>query len=309
MTRYLLKRLLLTPVVLLVLVTVSFFMMRLAPGGPFDAERALDPVTRSAIDARYGLDQPLLVQFGRYLVGLAQGDFGPSFNDRSRSVSEIISHNLPPSIILGSVALFLALGVGMAAGIIAALRRNSWFDYGTMTAAMLGLSIPAFVVGPLLQLIFGMRLEWLPVAEYGRGLATPSHLLLPAITLAAPFAARIARLMRAGMLEVIEQDFVRTARAKGLAEHVVVLRHALRGGVLPVVSFLGPAVASLLTGSLVVEKIFQIPGLGRSFIDSAVARDYFVVMGTVVIYGGFIVVFNLATDLLYALLDPRVSHG
>ncbi|MFW5699099.1 MAG: ABC transporter permease [Planctomycetota bacterium] len=309
MRRYLLKRLLQTPLVLLLLVTVSFFMMRLAPGGPFDAEKPLDPATRAALDARYGLDRPLHEQYGRFLGRLIQGDLGPSFQFKTRTVNEIIAGNLGPSIVLGLLALSFALGIGLAAGVVSALRQNTALDYSTMTMAMVGLSVPAFVIGPLLQLLVAMRLGWLPVAEYGQGLATPRYLILPALTLALPFSARIARLTRAGMLEVINQDFVRTARAKGLREHTVILRHALRGSLLPVIAFLGPAVASLLTGSLVVEKIFQIPGLGRCFVDSALARDYTVVMGTMIVYGGFIIVFNLVTDVLLVLADPRVRHG
>ena len=309
MRRHILKRLLQTPLVLFLLVTVSFFMMRLAPGGPFDDERALDAVTKQAIDAKYGLDQPIHVQYGSFLGNLLRGDLGPSFANRTQTVNEIIADKLPPSIVLGCISLSFALIIGLAAGIISAVRQNSLFDYSTMTLAMVGLSIPAFVIGPLLQLVIAVKCGWLPVAEYGEGLLTPQYLILPALTLAAPFAARIARLMRAGMLEVVNQDYIRTARAKGLRERVVILRHAVRGGILPVIAFLGPAIAALLTGSLVVEKIFQIPGLGRCFVDNAVARDYFVVMGTVIVYGTAIIIFNLLADLVHAWLDPRVSHG
>jgi oligopeptide transport system permease protein len=221
---------------------------------------------------------------------------------RERGVTRIIADHLPPSMVLGGAAILLALWVGVTVGIVSALRANSLVDYAGMGVTVIGISLPAFVFGPLLQLLFAMKLDWLPVAGYGR----PVHLVLPALTLALPFSARFARLTRAGMLEVLSEDFIRTARAKGLPESLVVMRHALRGALLPVVSFLGPAVAAITTGSLVVEKVFSIPGLGREFVESALNRDYTLVMGTTIVYGSFILVCNLLADIAYTLLDPRV---
>jgi oligopeptide transport system permease protein len=302
LTALLIRRLLYAPVVLLLLMTLTFFLVRLAPGGPFSAERELPEAVESALNSKFRLDQPMWVQYLWMLKGAVRADFGPSMKHLDRSVSEIIAQHLPPSILLGSLAILLALWAGVTVGIISALRANSWLDYTCMSAAVIGISLPAFVFGPLLQLLLSMKLDLLPVAGYGR----PANLLLPAVTLALPFAARFARLMRAGMLEVLSEDFVRTARAKGLPEHVVVIRHALRGAVLPVISFLGPAVAAIITGSLVVERIFNIPGLGREFVESALNRDYTLVMGTTITYGAFIVLCNFLADMAHMILDPRV---
>jgi oligopeptide transport system permease protein len=304
---YVLRRLLQTPIVLLVLITLAFFLVRFAPGGPFSTEGKRDPVVEAALRAKYRLDKPLWWQYGHYLWRLAHGDLGPSMKHKARTVNEIVGQALPISALLGAMAMLLALLIGIAAGIVSALRHNSVLDYGTMAAAVIGISLPTFVFGPLLQLVVAMYWHLLPLAGY-RGLTQPAYLVLPAVTLALPFAARIARLMRAGMLDVLHQDFIRTARAKGLPESTVIFRHALRGGILPVVSFLGPAVATIMTGSLVVEQIFQIPGLGREFIEGALARDYTLVLGTVIVYGAALVICNLATDLLYGWLDPRVSY-
>jgi oligopeptide transport system permease protein len=308
MGSYVLRRLLMAPVVLLVLATLSFFLMHATPGGPFDAEKQPDPVVKQALMAKYGQDQPLGVQYVRWLGQMARGDFGPSMKQRARTVNEIIGHTLPVSLLLGAVALVLALGVGLALGIIGAVRADTLWDRSAMVLSTLGLGIPPFVVGPILALIFAMYLGWLPVAEY-YGPAHPAYLVLPAATLAIPFAARIARLSRAGLLEVLRSDHVRTARAKGASEVAVVLKHALPAGMLPVVGFLGPATAYLLTGSLVVEKIFAIPGLGREFVESVTNRDYTLVMGTVVLYGAVVVVCNLAADLLLGVIDPRVGRS
>lgn len=300
----LLKRLLYVPVVILLLVTATFFLIRLAPGGPFSAERDLPEEVEKALNAKFRLDQPMIVQYGAMLKDAVRGDFGPSMKHRERTVRQIIAQHLPPSMILGALAITLALWIGITVGTISALNANSALDYFGMGITVLGISLPAFVFGPLLQLLFSMRLAWLPVAGYGQ----PLQLVLPALTLSLPFAARFARLMRAGMLEVLSEDFIRTARAKGLSERIVVLRHAFRGAVIPVVSFLGPAIAAITTGSLVVEKIFNIPGLGREFVESALNRDYTLVMGTTIVYGSFIVICNMLSDLAYALLDPRVRR-
>jgi oligopeptide transport system permease protein len=302
--RYLAGRLAGLPPILLVIVTVSFFVMRVAPGGPFDLERSLPPEVRANVEARYHLNEPLVRQYVRYLGDVARGDLGPSFRYPDRTVTELIGLGMPVSLALGACALLFALLLGGTAGILAALRRNRLVDYVTMSLALGGVSIPNFVLGPLLVLVFALGLGWLPVAGWGSW----RHLVLPSVTLGVFYMAYVARLSRAGMLEVALQDFVRTARAKGLRESVVVLRHALPGAVLPVVSYLGPAAAGALTGSVVVESIFGIPGIGRYFVQSALNRDYTMVLGTVIVFSGVLVVFNLIVDLLYAWLDPRVSY-
>jgi oligopeptide transport system permease protein len=302
--RYLAGRLLGVPPVLLVIVTGAFFVMRIAPGGPFDMERALPAEVRANIEARYHLDEPLVGQYLRYLGDVARGDLGPSFRYPDRTVTELIGLGIPVSLTLGACALGFAVLVGGTAGVLAALRHNRLADYLTMTLALGGVSIPNFVLGPLLILVFALQLGWLPVAGWG----TWRHLVLPSVTLGLFYTAYVARLSRAGMLEVVFQDFVRTARAKGLGEAVVVVRHALPSAVLPVVSYLGPAAAGALTGSVVVETIFAIPGIGRYFVTSALNRDYTMVLGTVICYSGLLVAFNLIVDVIYAWLDPRVAY-
>jgi oligopeptide transport system permease protein len=302
--RHLAGRLAGLPPTLLVIVTVSFFLMRIAPGGPFDLERSLREAVRANVEARYHLDEPLARQYVRYLGDVLRGDLGPSFRYPDRTVTELIGLGMPVSLTLGACALLFALLLGGAAGILAALRHNRLVDYLTMSLALGGVSIPNLVLGPLLILVFALRLGWLPVAGWGSW----RHLVLPAVTLGVLYTAYIARLSRAGMLEVLFQDFVRTARAKGVRESVVVLRHALPSAVLPVVSYLGPAAAGALTGSVVVESIFGIPGIGRYFVQSALNRDYTMVLGTVIVFSGLLVVFNLIVDLLYGWLDPRVSY-
>jgi oligopeptide transport system permease protein len=303
MLGYLLRRVAGFLPVLFVIVSASFFLMRLAPGGPFDQERALPEQVRANIEARYHLDEPLWRQYLRYMGEVLRGDLGPSFRYPDRSVNELLALGFPVSLTLGLCALAVALTLGGVSGILAALGRNSVTDYLTMLLSLGGVSIPNFVLGPILMLIFALGLGWLPVA----GWDSWRHLILPSVTLGAFYAAYIARLTRAGMLEVIGQDFIRTARAKGLPESVVVLRHALPGAVLPVVTYLGPASAAVLTGSVVVETIFSIPGIGRYFVSSALNRDYTMVLGTVVFYSVLLVGFNLIVDVLYAYLDPRVQ--
>jgi len=302
LARFLLKRFIASPLVLLALISATFFLIRAAPGGPFSSERDFPPEVEAALRERYSLDKPLVSQYLSYMGSLAKGDLGPSLRHRDRSVRQIIADHLPVSFVLGSLALFLSCVIGVSAGFISALRARTWLDYLAMGCCVLGISLPVFVLGPLMQLLFARKLGLLPVS----GTGTVGHLILPALALSLPFAARFARLTRAGMLEVLGEDFVRTARSKGLRERNVLLRHVFRGGILPVVSYLGPAVASVTTGSLVVERIFTIPGLGREFVESALNRDYMLVMGTVVVYGTMIIVCNLVTDVAYALLDPRV---
>lgn len=307
MLSYVLRRLLMAPLVLLVLATISFVMMHAAPGGPFDGERKIDPETERALRAKYHLDESAPLQYLRFLGDLAQGDLGPSFIHKTQTVNEIIADKLPTSLFLGAIALLIALAIGLMVGVLSAVAQGSAWDRSAMVLCTLGLSIPPFVIGPMLALLFGLYLGWLPVAEY-KGPLAPAYLVLPALTLAIPFAARIARLSRAGLLEVITADHVRSARAKGASEAAVVLKHALPAGMLPVIGFLGPAVAYLLTGSLVIEKIFQIPGLGREFVESATNRDYTLVMGTVLVYGAIVLACNLLADLALGAIDPRVRQ-
>jgi oligopeptide transport system permease protein len=299
---FVLRRLLAMVPTLWAIVTITFFLLRLAPGGPFLAEREIPAEARATLAARYGLDQPLHVQYGRYLANVARLDFGPSYRFPSRSVREIILGALPVSLELGAWAIAIALLVGVPLGTVAALRQNTIWDYGPMSAALLGISVPNFVLGPILVFVFALSLRWLPPALWG----PPQSKILPAFTLAALYIAYIARLARGGMLEITRADFIRTARAKGLSETTVVCRHALRGGLLPVVSFLGPALARAVTGSIVVEKIFAIPGVGQYFVNAAFNRDYTLVMGIVIFYAGFLIVFNLFVDVMYGVLDPRV---
>jgi len=302
MTRYIIRRVLVFVPVLWVIITMTFFMVRLAPGGPFDAERALSESAREGLEAAYNLDAPLHRQYLDYLVGVVQGDLGPSFKKPSRTVTEWILLRMPVSLELGGYALLVALGIGLLAGVVASLKPNSGWDHVPMAFAMVGICIPNFVLGPLLVLVFALWLGWLPVAGWN----APLDKILPSITLGAAYAAYVARLTRGGMLEILSQDFIRTARAKGLSEAAVVIKHGLRGGVQPVVAFLGPAAAGLLTGSFVVETIFQVPGLGREFVESAFNRDYTMIVGTVLVYATLVMVLNLVADILHAWLDPRV---
>jgi oligopeptide transport system permease protein len=302
MLRFILRRLLETIPVLWVIVTATFFMLRFVPGGPFTSEKALLPEVQRSLEAHYGLNQPLHRQYLDYLGKLVQGDLGPSFKYTSRTVNEIIADKLPVSLELGLLALTVALGVGLTAGILAAMRRNTWIDYGASALALVGICVPTFVMGPLFVLFFAIHLGWTNAS----GWYFPSDRILPALTLGLVYAAYIARLTRGGMLEVLNQDFIRTARAKGASELRIVLRHALRGGLLPVVAYLGPAVANILTGSFVIETIFQIPGLGREFINSAFNRDYTLVLGTVLLFALLIVFFNLLSDIVQAWLNPRL---
>jgi oligopeptide transport system permease protein len=291
---------------LLVIVTVAFFMMRIAPGGPFDRERALPPEIEKNVLAAYDLDQPLILQYGDYLLGILRGDFGPSFKYRDFTVAELLWTGFPASLKVGGLAIVLAVLLGITLGTLAALRQNTGVDYAVMATAMTGITIPNFVMAPLLTLIFGVYLSWLPVAGWNDG--APPNLILPVIALALPQIAYIARLTRGSMIEVLHTNYVRTARAKGLRERIVVVRHALKGALLPVVSYLGPATAQVVTGSVVIETIFGIPGIGRYFVQGALNRDYTLVMGMVIVFAVLIILLNLIVDLLYGLLDPKVKQ-
>ncbi len=301
--RYLFHRLFLQALpTLLVLTLLSFLLVRLAPGSPFASEKELPPQTLETLNRTYGLDQPIPVQYFRYLKGVLKGDLGPSLKKPGRTVSELIASALPVSLELGFWALLYALALGLCLGILAALKPNGWGDHLAMSVALFGICIPGFVLGPLLALYFGLKLEWLPVI----GWDSPADRILPVISLGSIYAAYIARLARGGMLEELSKDYVRTARAKGLTEARVILGHALRGGIQPVVSFLGPAAAGLLTGAFVVETIFEIPGLGGVIVNAAQNRDQFLVLGCVLLFGGLMVLFNTLVDVVLAWLNPRI---
>ena len=304
MLRYILKRILGIVPVLWVVATLTFFLIRLAPGGPFDSDKQIPPEILANLEAKYHLDEPLIAQYFRYLGMLAQGDLGPSFRYASRSVNEIIGETFPVSAAIGFAGLAFALFIGVFAGMLAASKPNSLRDYLPMFASMLGICLPSFVIGPILMLIFSIKLGWFNVSGWDE----PRDLVLPALTLGTMYAAFFARLTRGGVLDIVRQDFVRTAHAKGLRSWLVMVKHCLKGGLLPSVSFLGPAVTAMLTGSLVVETIFNIPGLGRFFVQSALNRDYTLVMGCVLFVAFIIVVMNLLVDIAYAFLDPRVSY-
>jgi oligopeptide transport system permease protein len=293
---------------LFVIIAITFVMMRLAPGGPFDKERRVTAEVAANLNKAYHLDEPILQQFARYLGNLAHGDFGPSFQYKDFTVTELILGGFPTSLALGGVAMALALAVGIAIGMLAALRQNSWIDYGVIGTAVLGIAVPNFVVAPALTLYFGLVLRWLPVGGWGEQGFSPSHAVLPIVALALPQIANIARLTRGSMLEVLRSNYVRTARAKGLPERITLTRHAIKATLPPIVSYLGPAIANIITGSIVIEQIFGIPGIGRYFVQAALNRDYTLVMGVVVFYGALIILFNLAADLVYGLLDPKVRY-
>ena len=303
MWRFIVGRLLQAIPVIFIVITATFFLVRAAPGGPFDAEKAVIPEVKQALERQYRLDLPLHEQYFAYLKDLAQGDLGPSFKYPGRTINELIESGLPATAELGAYALLIAIFIGSMAGILAALRPNTLQDYIPMSFAMIGICMPTFLLGPLLVLVFGIQLDWLPVSGWGD---IPGDKILPSITLGAAYAAYVARLSRAGMLEVLSQDYIRTARAKGLPEWQVVLKHGLRGGMLPVITFLGPAFAGLLAGSFVVETIFQIPGLGRFYVQAAFNRDYTMILGTTVFLSTLIVLFNLLSDIVAAWLNPRL---
>ena len=303
MIRYLVRRLVALVLVLFCVVSVTFFLIRVMPGGPFDRERKLPPHIEKALLAKYKLDGPLLQQYWDYLGDLLHGDLRLSTKYRNRSVNEILAQSLPVSATLGSAAFLLATFGGIILGTLAAAHQHSWIDRSAMFIALVAISLPSFIIGPLLVLVFAINLQVLPVGGWGG----PQFLILPAITLAAPYIAYVARLTRASMLEVLSQDYIRTARAKGLPERLVVYKHALRVAILPVVSFLGPLAANLLTGSIVVENIFSIPGAGGFFVTSVLNRDGFLLAGVVIVYCTLLVGFNLLVDLLYGWLDPRIT--
>jgi len=290
---------------LLVLITIAFFLIRLAPGGPFDSEKVLPPEIRANLDATYHLDEPLLQQYFRYLGQIITGDFGPSFQYKDWTVNELIARGFPVSVTIGGLAMLLAFVLGTLIGTIAALRQNTAVDYSVMGVAMLGISIPNFVVAPLLILGVAVYAGWLPAGGWDWSW---QRMVLPVITLALPVIAYIARLTRGSMIEVLHSNYIRTARAKGLSEWMVIRRHALKPAILPVISYMGPATAALITGSVVIERIYSIPGLGSYFVQGALNRDYTLVMGVVIFYGIVIILLNFIVDLIYAWLNPRIRY-
>ena len=305
MFRFALGRLLQAIPVLLVVITMTFMLVHSAPGGPFSADKAVPAEVLEALEAQYNLDQPLWQQYISYLGDVVQGDMGPSFKYPGRSVNELIYSGLGTTAELGFYAMLVAIFIGVIAGVTASMRPNTMQDYVPMTAAMIGICMPSFLLGPLLVLVFGIHLEWLPVSGWNQ---IPGDKILPAITLGTGYAAYIARLSRGGMLEVLSQDDIRTARAKGLSEFLIIGKHALRGGLIPVVAFLGPAFAGLLGGSFVVETIYQIPGLGRFYVQAAFNRDYTMILGTTVFFATLIILFNLLSDMLAVWLNPKLRQ-
>ncbi len=303
--RHITRRLLSVLPTLLMLITVVFFLVRVAPGGPFDSEKALPPEIQANLEAKYHLDEPLLQQYFRYLGQILVLDFGPSFQYKDWTVNELIAQGFPVSLTIGALAMLLGFVLGVSIGVGAALRQNSAADFSTMGFAMLGVSIPNFVVAPLLILLFAVYGGWLPAGGWDW---TWQSAVLPVVTLALPVIAYIARLMRGSMIEVLHSNFIRTARAKGLPERQVILRHALKPALLPVISYMGPATAALITGSVVVERIFSIPGLGSYFVQGALNRDYTLVMGVVLFYGVLIIALNFIVDLLYSILNPKIAY-
>lgn len=299
---FFLQRLVSLALVLFCVVSITFFLIRLSPGGPFDAERKLPPAVEEALLAKYKLDGPLWQQYTEYLRDLLRGDLRLSTKYRNRTVNEILAQTLPVTMALGAISFLLATVGGVWIGVFAAVRRGTWADTGAMLLALLAISLPSFIIGPLLILWLALGLGWFPVGGWGGW----SHLVLPAVTLAAPYIAYIARLMRGSMLETLGQDFIRTARAKGMAERAVIYKHALRVAILPVVTFLGPLAAHLLTGSIVVETIFHLPGAGGFFVNSILNRDGFLLGGVVIVYCVLLVVFNLFVDVVYTILDRRI---
>jgi oligopeptide transport system permease protein len=306
MGRLIARRLLTAIPTLLAIIILSFILMRIAPGGPFDGERPLAPETRAALEAAYGLDKPLWEQVWLYLSRLVQGDFGPSMVYRDFTVSGLIAEALPVSLLIGGLALVLASFIGVGAGLLAALKAGGLADKALMLAATLLTALPTFVTGPLLALIFGLWLGWLPVSGQGDGIA---WLVLPVIALSLPVAGAVAKLARAGLAGELGSDHIRAARARGIAPFTVLRRHALRPALVPVASYLGPAAAGLLTGAVVIETVFGLPGLGRYFVQGALNRDYPLVLGVVTLYAALIILFNLFADLIYGWLDPRMREG
>lgn len=308
MSKYIIRRLLGLIPTLFIIITITFFIIRIAPGGPFDMEKTLPVQIMENIEKKFHLDESLLKQYARYIFSVARGDLGPSYRYQDHDVNFYIAKSLPNSLFLGTVAMTIAIIIGIGTGIASAVRQNTWVDYASMSFAVLGISIPLFVIGPVLMYVFAMKLGWLPTSGWITGRFGWVTLIMPAITLSLPRIAYIARLSRASILEVLRSDYIRTARAKGLKDSVVMFRHVLKGALLPVISYLGPAFSLTLTGSIVVETIFRVPGLGKFFVQSALNRDYTLILGTVIVYSVILVIMNFIVDIVYSFLDPRISY-
>lgn len=301
--RYLLRRCVDTIIGLFLIITVVFFLMHSIPGGPFAQEKRLPPEIEKNINERYHLNDPLLKQYMDYLKNLAKGDLGPSFKYQDQTVNDLIKNGFPVSATLGAIAVVFSLLIGCMAGIIAALNQNKWQDYIAIILAAVNFSVPSFIMAPLLMYVFALKLGWLPAAMWG----TPQQVILPALALSAAPTAFIANLMRSSMLEVLQQDYIKTAKAKGLTERVIVYRHAVKNAILPVITYLGPLVAGILTGSFIIERIFVIPGLGEHFVTSISNRDYTVILGITIFYSAFLMIMNLLVDIAYVLINPRIK--
>ncbi|MDD2341958.1 MAG: oligopeptide ABC transporter permease OppB [Tolumonas sp.] len=306
MLKFIIKRLLEAIPTLLVLITVSFFMMRFAPGNPFSSERKLPPEVMANIEAKYGLDKPVTEQYLVYLKNLAKGDLGPSFKYKDFTVNELVHQSFPVSAKIGGIAFILAVLVGVSFGIMAALRQNTWIDYLLMSTAMFGVVVPSFVLAPVLTLIFAIALHWLPAGGWQNGQLP--YMVLPVIGMMMYYVSAIARIMRGSMIETLNANFIRTARAKGLPMHYIILHHALRPAMLPVVSYLGPAFVGIITGSVVIETMFGLPGIGQLFVNGALNRDYSMVMGLTILVGALTILFNAVVDILYAVIDPKIRY-
>lgn len=308
MTRFLIRRFLgLIPTIFLI-ITFAFFIVHAAPGGPFASEKNAPPEIIENMKKKYHLDEPMYKQYFRYMSDVAKGDLGPSFRYKDYTVNQLIKQALPASALLGFLSLSLAVIMGVLAGIMSALKRNTWIDYVSMSFAVLGISIPLFVIGPILKLYLALKWELLPTSGWLGGRHGWLVLIMPVLTLSLPYLASIARLTRASVLEVLRADYIRTARAKGLSEPVVIVKHVLKGAMLPVVSYLGPALAYILTGAVVVETLFTVPGLGRFYVQAAVNRDYTLIIGDVIVVCILMVVMNFLVDIFYGFLDPRISY-
>jgi oligopeptide transport system permease protein len=305
MLKYTLKRFLIAWPTLLVLISLSFFLMHSIPGGPFSGDKTLNPAVKANLDAKYHLNDPLYKQYFDYLWSIMQGDFGPSFRYQDWTVNQLISQGFPVSLIIGAWAMFVAIIIGVSIGMLAAYKQNSWIDYMTSGISMAGISIPNFVTAPILTLLFAVILGWLPAGGWNEG--SVKNLILPIMTLALPQIAIISKMMRSSMIEVLKSNFIRTAKAKGIPNRVILLKHALKPAILPVISYLGPASAGIITGSVVVEQIFSLPGLGSYLIKGALNRDYTLVLGTVILVGTVIIIFNFIVDIIYMLIDPKIK--
>jgi oligopeptide transport system permease protein len=306
MLSYTIKRFLGAWPTLIVLITLSFFLMRVAPGGPFSGEKVLSAAVQANLDAKYHLNDPIFIQYLDYLWSLARGDFGPSFKYPDWTVNQLISQGFPVSLWIGGWAMFIAVVVGVLIGSLAAFRQNTWIDYLATGMSMTGISIPSFVTAPMFTLLFAVGLGWLPAGGWNDG-AFP-NMVLPVTALALPQIAIISRIMRGSMIEVLRSNYIRTAKAKGIPNRIIIFRHAIRPAILPVISYLGPATAGIITGSVVVEQIFSLPGLGSYLVKGALNRDYTLVLGSVVLVGALIIAFNFIVDILYAMIDPKIKY-